>query len=52
MFTWRGIPSVYYGTEMEFMKGAYTDIHESADIEKSLNLTGRAYFWRCNGSGT
>lgn len=44
MFTWRGIPSVYYGTEMEFMKGAYTDIHESADIEKSLNLTGRAYF--------
>ena len=44
MFTWRGIPSLYYGTEIQFMKGAYTDIHESADIEKSLDLTGRAYY--------
>lgn len=44
MFTWRGIPSVYYGTEMQFMKGAYTDIHEAASIQKSLDLTGRAYY--------
>jgi len=44
MFTWRGIPIVYYGTEMQFMKGAYADIHESADIEKSLDRTGRAYY--------
>ncbi|NUQ82072.1 MAG: starch-binding protein [Bacteroidetes bacterium] len=44
MFTWRGIPIIYYGTEMQFMKGAYADIHESADIEKSLDRTGRAYY--------
>ncbi len=44
MFTWRGIPSMYYGTEMQFMKGAYTDIHEPSSIQKSLNLTGRAYY--------
>lgn len=44
MFTWRGIPSVYYGTEMQFMKGAYTDIHDAAGISQSLNLTGRAYY--------
>ena len=44
MFTWRGIPVVYYGTEMQFMKGAYADIHEASDINRSLNLTGRAYY--------
>lgn len=44
MFTWRGIPSVYYGTENQFMKGAYCDIHEPASIRKSLDLTGRAYY--------
>jgi glycosidase len=44
MFTWRGIPSVYYGTENQFMKGAYCDIHEPASIRKSLDVTGRAYF--------
>ncbi len=44
MFTWRGIPVVYYGTEMQFMKGAFADIHESSDINRSLNLTGRAYY--------
>lgn len=44
MFTWRGIPSVYYGTEMQFKRGAYTDIHNAAAIRKSLNETGRAYF--------
>lgn len=44
MFTWRGIPSVYYGTEMQFMKGAYTDLHNADGVKKSLNETGRAYY--------
>ncbi len=44
MFTWRGIPSVYYGTEMRFKSGAWTDIHDAADINKSLDNTGRAYY--------
>lgn len=44
MFTWRGIPSVYYGTEMQFKRGAYTDIHNSAAIRRSINETGRAYY--------
>ncbi len=44
MFTWRGIPSVYYGTEMQFKKGAYTDLHDGNGIRKSINETGRAYF--------
>jgi glycosidase len=44
MFTWRGIPSVYYGTESQFKKGAYTDLHDASGIQKSLNVTGRAYF--------
>lgn len=44
MFTWRGIPVVYYGTEVQFMKGAFADIHDASGIEKSINLTGRAYY--------
>lgn len=44
MFTWRGIPSVYYGTEMQFMKGAYTDLHNADGIKRSINETGRAYY--------
>lgn len=44
MFTWRGIPSVYYGTEMQFKKGAYTDLHNGEGIRRSINETGRAYF--------
>jgi glycosidase len=44
MFMWRGLPCVYYGTEVQFMKGAYTDIHSSNDINYSIDLTGRAYF--------
>lgn len=44
MFTWRGIPSVYYGTEMRFKAGAYTDLHDAAGINQSLEQTGRAYF--------
>lgn len=44
MFTWRGIPSLYYGTEMQFMKGAYTDLHDPAGVTKSLDETGRAYY--------
>jgi glycosidase len=44
MFTWRGIPSVYYGTEMQFKKGAYTDLHNGEGIRRSINETGRAYY--------
>jgi len=44
MFTWRGIPIVYYGTEMQFKKGFFTDIHEAADINRSIDNTGRAYY--------
>lgn len=43
MFTWRGIPSVYYGTEIQFMRGAYADIQYGGH-ERSLDETGRAYF--------
>ncbi len=43
MFTWRGIPSVYYGTEVQFMRGAYTDIQYGGH-QRSIDETGRAYF--------
>lgn len=44
MFTWRGIPVVYYGTEIQFMKGEYADIHDASGITKSIDQTGRAYY--------
>ncbi len=44
MFTWRGIPIVYYGTETRFKAGEYADIHNAAGIEQSIDLTGRAYY--------
>lgn len=44
MFTWRGIPSVYYGTESRFKSGVYTDLHDAAGIQKSIDETGRAYY--------
>lgn len=44
MFTWRGIPCVYYGTENRFKSGAYCDIHNEAGIRSSIDNTGRAYF--------
>ncbi len=44
MFTWRGIPTVYYGTEMRFKAGEFNDIHDASGIEKSINETGRAYY--------
>ncbi|WP_197032650.1 alpha-amylase family glycosyl hydrolase [Clostridium sp. KNHs205] len=40
MYTFRGIPSIYYGSEIEFMKGAVID----AGPTKPLSETGRAYF--------
>lgn len=43
MFTWRGIPSVYYGTEIQFMRGAYADIQYGGH-QRSIDETGRAYF--------
>ena len=40
MFTFRGIPCIYYGSEIEFMKGAPIDVGPNAPLSK----TGRAYF--------
>jgi len=44
MFTWRGIPAVYYGTEMRFMAGEFNDIHNSEGTRRSIDETGRAYY--------
>ncbi|MCH5299201.1 MAG: starch-binding protein [Ruminococcus sp.] len=40
MFTFRGIPCLYYGSEIEFQKGAEIDVGPNAPLSK----TGRAYF--------
>ena len=40
MFTFRGIPCIYYGSEIEFQKGAKIDVGNLAP----LSTTGRAYF--------
>ncbi len=40
MFTFRGIPCVYYGSEIEFQKGMVIDVGPNA----ALSTTGRAYF--------
>ena len=40
MFTWRGIPCIYYGSEVEFQKGKMIDVGPNA----ALKDTGRAYF--------
>lgn len=40
MFTFRGIPCIYYGSEIEFMKGCPIDKGTCA----RLNETGRAYY--------
>ena len=39
IFTFRGIPCVYYGTEIEFAKGNVIDVGPNAPLAK----TGRAY---------
>jgi glycosidase len=41
LWTVRGIPCLYYGEEIEFMKGAPQDVVEEND---TLDRTGRAYF--------
>jgi glycosidase len=41
IWTVRGIPCLYYGEEIEFMKGAPQDVVEEND---TLDRTGRAYF--------
>ncbi|HAC62821.1 MAG TPA: alpha-amylase [Cyanothece sp. UBA12306] len=41
LWTIRGIPCLYYGEEVEFMKGAPQDIMGNDD---TLDQTGRAYF--------
>ncbi|MCD8026482.1 MAG: starch-binding protein [Clostridiales bacterium] len=40
MFTFRGIPCLYYGSEVEFQKGATIDVGTTAP----LSTTGRAYY--------
>ncbi len=40
MFTFRGIPCIYYGSEIEFQKGKPIDVGPNAP----LSTTGRAYF--------
>ena len=40
IFTWRGIPCIYYGSEIEFKKGCPIDVGPNAALED----TGRAYF--------
>ena len=40
MFTFRGIPCIYYGSEIQFKKGAVIDVGPKAPLED----TGRAYF--------
>lgn len=40
MFTFRGIPCLYYGSEVEFMAGKVID----DGMQTALNNTGRAYF--------
>jgi glycosidase len=41
LWTVRGIPCLYYGEEIEFMKGAPQDVEGEKD---TLGQTGRAYF--------
>ena len=43
IFTWREIPIVYYGTEMQFKRGFFADI-EASDINRSNDNTGRSYY--------
>ncbi|MEJ3719024.1 alpha-amylase family glycosyl hydrolase [Paenibacillus polymyxa] len=40
MFTFRGIPAIFYGSEIEFQKGAFIDPGPNAPLSK----TGRAYY--------
>jgi glycosidase len=40
MFTFRGIPCLYYGSEIQFKKGVRADLGASAPLEN----TGRAYY--------
>ena len=40
MFTFRGIPCLFYGSEIEFQKGQVIDVGPNAP----LSTTGRAYF--------
>lgn len=40
MFTFRGIPTLYYGSEIEFKKGKVIDVGPNAPLDE----TGRAYF--------
>lgn len=41
MFTFRGIPCIYYGTEVEFMKGKMVD---AGGTSNPVSESGRAYY--------
>ena len=41
MFTFRGIPCIYYGSEVEFQKGAKVD---AGGTDMPVSQSGRAYF--------
>lgn len=40
LFTFRGVPCIYYGSEIEFQKGAVIDVGPNANLKE----TGRAYY--------
>ena len=40
MFTFRGVPCIYYGSEIEFQKGKVIDVGPNSPLSE----TGRAYF--------
>ena len=44
MWTFRGIPCIYYGSEIEFMKGEFIDPHYNSETKRPYNPSGRAYF--------
>ena len=44
MWTFRGIPCIYYGSEIEFMKGTFIDPHYNSEKKRPYNPSGRAYF--------
>ena len=44
MFTFRGIPCIYYGSEIEFMAGEFCDPHFNSNTKRPYEPSGRAYF--------
>lgn len=44
MFTFRGIPCLYYGSEIEFKAGELVDPHFNSNTKRPYEESGRAYF--------